>query len=181
MPKIKFNCMAEEELDIQFVASLYHAYSYALSYALYNVLGPAQATFMHDYAKALTKILRMGKNSFPQLLKGFQAFVNVLNEKGLVEEMYIEEMERNKIKLVIKGCALASDIHSTLGLKDTRDYLCPIAAMAMVAIAVENGYTNGENLFEYIKFSGSLSHLTSDGSITEFLIGPKIAASDKFT
>ena len=158
------------DVDLRFLTGFYHAYSYALSYALSNLMGAGQAIFMHDYAKALDKIFRRGRDSFQKLLAGIDDFIEVLRSKGLVENIVVEDVDRNRIRLVVRGCNLAQLTHHTLGLVGARDYLCPIAAMAMVALARDMGFKEGENIFDYIRFSGSLSTLDEDGSVTEFLV-----------
>ena len=46
--------------------------------------------------------------------------------------------------------------------------LCPLAAIAMVVIAMERGWRPKDKLFKYIKFSKALSAFTRDGTITTF-------------
>ncbi len=160
-------------MDFEFMTNFYHAYSYSLSYALSNLLGPAQATFMYGYAKALTKIFGGGDSDFSKLINDIETYTRILREKRLVRDIVMEEIGGNRVRLIVKGCALAESTHSTPGLAESKDYLCPIAAMAMVALAKERGFKDEENIFDYIKFSGSLSTLTEEGSVTEFLLSHK--------
>ena len=51
--------------------------------------------------------------------------------------------------------------------------LCPLAVIAMVALAVERGWKPGETLFDYVRFSEKLSYFTEDGTKTKFQICKK--------
>lgn len=161
--------MDRDKLDLSFLVSFYHAYAYALSYSLYNLMGAGQAILMHDYARALDKILG---HRFPDLLSSMKDFADFLRKKGIIKDILVEEADGNKVRLIVRGCALARLVHPTLDVVGAMDYLCPIAAMAMVALARDRGYTVGESIFDYVKFSGGLSRLDEEGSITEFLVFP---------
>jgi predicted transcriptional regulator len=159
--------------DMGFLGTFYHAHSYALSYALSQLLGSTQAVFMSEYARNLQEILAKGGDKYSELLNDIESFIDVLKDKKVVEEMRVEELDKNRVKLIVKGCALASSAHSTLNLIGSRHYLCPIATMAMVVLAKERGLKRGEDIFNYIKFDGSLSYLTQNGSETTFIIVKK--------
>ena len=164
--------MRWKDVDLEFMATFYHVHSYALSAALSRILGPAQAAFMNKYAEALQEILAK-EEDYSRLLSGRRAFIEVLKDKGLVEDVRVDEVGEGEMRVLVRGCALAPVIHPTLNLVGSRDYLCPIAMMAMVVLAKERGLKKGEDLFDYIMFGGRLSHLTSDGSETIFVIAKK--------
>ncbi len=165
--------MSQERLDLVFAGVFYHAHIYALSSSLSKLLGPAQAVLLGEYALALSKILARGEDEYARLLDTLGAFNKVLKGKNLVKDVKVDELGGNRALLTVEKCALASTIHPSLKLVSSEVVLCPIATMAMVAMAHEKGYEAGENIFDYVKYEKNVSRLSEDGSETVLIVAGK--------
>ncbi len=162
--------MSLENSDFVFIGSLYHAQTCALLSTLQKLFGPAQAIILSEYATEFKKILARGGAEYSRILDNLETLKNSLEAKGLVKDLRIDYLDKNRVKLSVEKCFMSQIVHPTLNLADSRNFLCPIATMAIVALANERGFKEGGNIFDYIKFEDNLSLLTKEGSETNLVI-----------
>jgi hypothetical protein len=145
-------------------ASIDHMNGYALSRAITQTIGDAQAVLITDYAKNLMHLSNTLGSQWHDVL----SYMEHLKRVGRAPLMEVAQEGPNLISCDVKVCTVARTIHKSLDIRDFSGDICPIAMMFMVLKAQELGWTPEKNLFDYIKFSGKLSYFTEVGSKTEF-------------
>lgn len=148
-------------VDITGFTVVLHAHSYSLSHSLTRALGPTQAFLMNEYAKSLAKLLE-GE----EYVKSLSSFCTAV--EGMAKCRY--EGEEDKLIFEVVECPLAPFVHPKLGMDGHTGHLCPLAALAMVALAKERGWKPDENVFDYVRFAEKLTFFGPEGSKTIFRV-----------
>ena len=152
-------------VDIAFLTKLLHSHAYALSLALTETLGEVQSILMKNYAKQLLMML----DALELNLRDVTSYITSLKKAGLVKEAKVRALSSKEIEFIVKGCTLAPYTHRLVinrGLSGKM--LCPLAAIAMVILALERGWKPDRELFKYVRFMRELSLFTEDGTRTKF-------------
>jgi len=149
------------------IGVLFHIHAYALSKALANVVGSGQAVLAKPYADSFVKLCEAAGFK----LGSVSEFAETLKEMQAVEDLKVKRLEDGTIEVGVEGCTFAPIVHKALNMKGYTGDICPLALMTMIAIAKENGWKPGENLFRYIRFAGKLSYFTENGATTIFRRG----------
>lgn len=156
--------MRRAEADVELLAFLLEAHTHAMAVALTRTLGAGQAFLIREYASALQRLLKQaGAGEAPATVR---EYAELLRRKRLAKAVRVESLPEGKVKFVVEGCALAPTVHPLLGLNG--QLMCPMALVAMVALATERGYAGGDDIFNFVKFDKRLSVFKPDGSETVF-------------
>jgi hypothetical protein len=155
--------------DLGFLGSVYHAYVYGLMRASSKLMGSGQVILFRDYAQSVQELLANAGGDYARLLTNTKTFSSILKERQLAD-IRVESLAEGKVRLIVDKCISAPSVHPTLRVTGSKDNVCPLAAMGMVALANERGFKVGDSIFDYVKFAGSLSYLTENGSETEFIL-----------
>jgi len=159
------------DIDYRGLARLLHIHLYSWNNALTNLIGDMQALMMHSYAENVTRLWELHGLD----IRGLKDLRDELVKIGLLEDLYVRKLaceREGEVVLVVEHCRMAPLVHRPMGLIGLPKSLCPLASMAMVALALERGWRPGKPIFDYVRFAKQLTRFTEDGSETTFELPP---------
>lgn len=153
-------------LDIPLFTKMVHVHMHALNRALGRVLGSAQSVLINSYAEALVDLAQSAGIDVDSL-EGLSA---TLAKMRYAKSCTLTALSDDEVEFRIEGCTVAPFTHRPLGMIGETGDLCPEAMLAMVALARAKGWKPGEDVFDYVQFTGRMTDFAEDGSKTTFKI-----------
>lgn len=148
------------------LSSLLYAHIVSFESALASTLGKGHIILLNNYASKLSQLIQ----SLMLEIVDLESFIKYLKEEGIVEGCDTISRNPNEIEFVVRGCKFSKIFHKELGLHGYFGGICTIAMIALIFLARRKGWKPGENIYNYVKFSGELTCYLKDGSITRFRI-----------
>jgi hypothetical protein len=158
--------MSGSGLDVPLFTKMIHVHMHALNRALGKVLGGGQSVLINSYAEALLELAESAGLD----VASFEGLSATLAKMRYAKSCTLTALSGDEVEFRIQGCNVAPFTHKPLEMIGVTGDLCPEAMLAMVALARAKGWKPGEDIFDYVQFTGKMTDFAEDGSKTVFKI-----------